>query len=92
VTNTGIGFRVRVEDATGGAVIPGAHVQVRNLIDGSTLSEGDADGAGLYAYDQACGPELQYVISVSAAGRTANLIVRSPGARCRLPEFVVIRV
>jgi len=92
VTNTGIGFRVRVENASGGAVIPGAHVQIRDAIDGSTLSEGDADGAGIYVYDQACGPELQYVISVSTAGRTANLVVRSPGARCRKPEYVVIRV
>jgi hypothetical protein len=92
VTNTGIGFRVRVEDATGGAVIPGAHVQIRDAIDSSMLSEGDADGAGIYAYDQACGPEVQYVISVSAAGRTANMVVRSPGAVCRQPEYVVIRV
>ena len=92
VTNTGIGFRVRVEDASGGAVIPGAHVQIRDAIDSSMLSEGDADGAGIYAYDQACGPELQYVISVSVSGRTANLVVRSPGARCRKPEYVVIRV
>jgi len=92
VTNTGFGLRVRVEDASGGAVIPGAHVQIRDAIDNSMLSEGDADGAGIYAYDQACGSELQYLVSVSVSGRTANLVVRSPGARCRMPEYVVIRV
>ncbi len=92
VADTGIAFRVLAQAAATGIAIPGAHVQIRNLIDGSTLSEGDADSNGLYSYRQPCGAELQYVVSVSASGRSANLVVRSPGARCRIPEFVVIRV
>jgi hypothetical protein len=92
VSNQGFGFRVRVEDASTGLVVPNAHVQIRNVIDGSTLSEGDADGEGIYDYDQPCGSDLQYVVSVSANGNTANLVVRSPGARCGQPEYVVIRV
>ncbi|MEP7027565.1 MAG: hypothetical protein ABI960_03120 [Candidatus Eisenbacteria bacterium] len=92
VADTGIAFRVLAQDVGTGAAVPGAHVQIRNLIDGSTLSEGDADGAGLYAYSQPCGADVQYVVSVSAAGRTANLVMRTPAARCRIPEFVVIRV
>lgn len=92
VTDTGIALRVLVQEVSSGAIIPGAHVQIRDLIDGSTLSEGDADASGLYAFREPCGPELQYVVSVSASGRTANLVVRTPAARCRIPEFVVIRV
>ena len=88
----GIAFRVLVQDVTTGVAIPGAHVQIRNVIDGSTIDEGDADSNGRFTSIQACGPDLQYVVSVSASGRTENLIVRTPPARCGIPEAVVIRV
>jgi hypothetical protein len=89
-----IAFRVQVLDATTGAAAPLAHVQIRNVIDGSTLDEADADSNGRYSFIQPCGSgaDLQYVVSVSFSGRTENLIVRTPPARCGIPEAVVIRV
>ena len=93
VRESGIAFRVKVEDQTTGAPIPGALVEIRRLSDNFTLADGAADGLGRFDYTQACdGTDLQYVVSAGAFGRSTNLIVRIPPARCRIPEFVVIRV
>jgi hypothetical protein len=92
VRETGIAFRIKVEDQAGNT-IPGALVQIRRLADNFTLADGAADGFGRFEYTEPCaGSDLEYVVSASANGRTTNLIVRVPPARCRIPEAVVIRV
>ncbi len=93
VQDRGIALRVRVEDATTGNPIPSALVTIRRLADNFTLADGVADGSGHFDYRQDCtGSDLAYVVSAGASGRTTNLVVRVPPARCRIPEVVVIRV
>jgi hypothetical protein len=92
VTNGNIVFRVQVEDAGTGAPIANAHVQIRNVDDNSTLDDDFTDATGHLAFEQPCGPDLAYVVSASANGRTTNLVVHVPPARCRIPEAVVIHV
>ena len=93
VRESGIAFRVHVQDKDTGNAIPGALVQIRRLADNFTLADGAADGLGRFNYTEPCaGSDLEYVVSASANGRTTNLIVRVPPARCRIPEAVVIRV
>jgi hypothetical protein len=93
VKETGIAWRVKVEDKDTGVGIPGALVQIRRLADNFTLADGAADGFGRFEYTEPCaGSSLEYVVTASANARTTNLIVRTPPARCHLPEAVVIRV
>ena len=93
VRESGIAFRVVVQDRDTGFAIPGALVQVRRLVDNFTLADGAAGPDGRFEYIQPCdGTDLQYVVSASAGGRSTNLVVRVPPARCRIPEAVVIRV
>ena len=93
VREPGIAFRVLVQDKDSWLAIPGANVEIRRLVDNFTLSEGAAGLDGRYEYIQPCdGSDLQYVISASAGGRSTNLVVRVPPARCGIPEAVVIRV
>lgn len=92
VKNGNIVFRVLVEDAATGAPIANAHVQIRNVDDNSTLDDDFTDGTGRLEFEQPCGPDLAYVVSASANGRTTNLVVHAPPARCGIPEAVVIHV
>ena len=93
VKESGIAFRVRVEDKNTGNVIPGALVQIYRLSDNFKFADGAADGVGRFDFTLACdGSDLEYIVSASASGRSTNLVVRVPPARCRIPEFVVIRV
>jgi hypothetical protein len=92
VKNLGIVFRIQVLDAFNDQPVPAAHVQIRNADDNSTLADDLADGSGRYAFAEPCGPDLAYVVSVTGNGRTTNFVVRTPPARCRLPEAVVIHV
>ena len=93
VKEPGIAFRVLVQDKDTGFAIPGALVQIRRLVDNFTLADGSAGLDGRFEYTEPCtGTDLQYVVTASAGGRTTNLIVRVPPARCRIPEAVVIRV
>lgn len=92
VKNAGIVFRIQVLDAVTDQPLPGAHVQIRNVDDNSTLADDVADVNGRYAFAEPCGPDLSYVVSVAAAGRTTNFVVHSPPARCHIPEAVVIHV
>ncbi len=92
VKNDDIVFRVQVQDAGTSAPVPGASVQIRNVDSNSTLADGFADAQGRFALDLPCGPNLSYVVSVSANGRTTNLVVHTPPARCGIPEAVLIHV
>lgn len=92
VKNQGIVFRIHVLDALTDQPVPGAHVQILNVDDNTTLADDVADGSGFYGFAEPCGPNLSYVVSVSSGGRTTNLIVRTPPARCDIPEAVVIHV
>jgi len=93
VRESGIAFRVLVQDKDSGFAIPNANVQIRRLVDSFLLIEGSTGLDGRFQYIQPCdGSDLQYVISASAGGRSTNLVVRVPPARCRIPEAVVIRV
>ena len=93
VRESGIAFRVLVQDQVTGNPIPGALVQIRRLSDNFTLADGVADGTGRFDFTQPCdGSQLEYVVSAGASGRSTNLIMRTPPARCGTPEFVVIRV
>lgn len=92
VKETGIAFRIRVEDVSTGLPIPSALVTIRDLETNAPIADGSADANGRFDYTLPCGPNLSYVISAAASGRATNLIVRTPPARCGLPEFVVIRV
>jgi len=92
VKNRGIVFRIQVLDAFSDLPVPAAHVTILNVDNNSTLADDLADLNGRYAFAEPCGPDLSYVVSVSGNGRTANLVVRMPPARCRLPEAVVIHV
>jgi hypothetical protein len=93
VKESGIAIRVQVQDQTTGTAIPGALVTIRRLADNFTLADGLADGTGRFDYIQPCsGSDLGYVVSASGAGRTTNMIVRVPPAKCGIPERVVIRV
>jgi len=92
VKDRGIVFRVHVLDALTDLPVPLAHVQILNVDDNSTLADGLADSNGFFLFDEPCGPDLAYVVSVTGNSRTTNLVVRTPAARCRLPEAVVIHV
>jgi len=92
VTYPGTTFRVRAENVTTGALIPNAHIEIRNVVDNSVVTEGFTDANGIFAYDRPCGPDLSYVVSAGADGRVATMVVRTPPARCGFPEYVVIRV
>ena len=93
VRESGIAFRVLVQDKDSGFAIPGAIVEIRRLVDSFVLAEGAAGLDGRFQYIQPCDDsDLQYVISASAGGRSTNLVVRVPPARCGIPEAVVIRV
>jgi hypothetical protein len=92
VKETGIAFRVLVQDASTGLPIPNALVTIRDVIDNSPVADGVADANGRFDFTEPCGAPLEYVISAGALGRTTNLVVRTPPARCGTPEFVVIRV
>jgi hypothetical protein len=69
-----------------------AHVIIRNVDDNGTLDDAFTDGSGRLEFELPCGPDLGYVVSASASGRTTNLIVHTPPARCGIPEAVVIHV
>lgn len=92
VRETGIAFRVLVEDATTGLPLPTALVTIRNVDDNSSVAEGTADTNGRFDFTAPCGADLPYVISAAGSGRSTNLVVHTPPARCGIPEFVVIRV
>lgn len=93
VKETGIAFRVLVEDATTGLPMPSALVTIRNVDDNSPVADGIADSNGRFDFTVPCGgTDLPYVISAAGASRSTNLIVHTPPARCGIPEFVVIRV
>ena len=92
VKETGIAFRVLVEDATTGLAMPNALVTIRNVDDNSPVADGIADSNGRFDFTAPCGADLPYVISAAGASRSTNLIVHTPPARCGIPEFVVIRV
>jgi hypothetical protein len=93
VKETGIAFRVLVQDAATGAAIPAALVTIRRLDDNFTLADGVADGSGRFDFTEPCpGAGIAYVVSAAASGHTTNMIVRTPPAQCGIPEFVVIRV
>lgn len=93
VKESGIAIRVLVQDQTTGVAVPGALVTIRRLADNFTLADGLANSSGRFDYIEPCtGSDLGYVVSVASAGRSTNLIVRVPPAKCGIPEFVVIRV
>jgi len=92
VKDRGIVFRIHVLDAFTDQPVPTAHVQIRNADDNSTLADSLADSNGFFPFAEPCGPDLAYVVSVTGNGRTTNLVVRTPAARCRIPEAVVIHV
>jgi len=92
VKNDDIVFRVQVQDVGTSAPVPGASVQIRNVDDNSTLADGFADAQGNFRFEMPCGPNLSYVVAVSANGRTSTLVVHTPPARCGIPEAVLIHV
>ena len=93
VREPGIAFRIVVQDKDTGLAVPNANVQIRRLVDSFTLLDTNAGVDGRVEYIQPCdGTDLQYVVSASFNGRSTNLVVRVPPARCGIPEAVVIRV
>jgi len=95
-------FDVRVEDATTGAVVPGATVAVDQLGPGGaataldsllTDSQGLADSIRVAApADTAGAPNLPYRVRVALGARTAQLSVPSFPARLLRREKIVIRL
>jgi hypothetical protein len=64
------------QNVTTGALIP-AHIEIRNVVDNSVVTEGFTDANGIFAYDRLLA-DLSYVVSAGADGRVATMVVRTP--------------